>query len=589
MATQAVQTAIIPPVIEEIDEYEHEVRRFRDGGWEPDQFMAWRLLRGVYGQRQPDAQMFRIKIPYGGLNADQIDALGIIARDHAPLKKGHFTTRENMQFHHMSLEGAAESMRVLAEVGLTTREACGNTVRNVVGCPMAGVCPDEPFDMTPYAAAYARYFVRHPVTQKMPRKIKSAFSGCENDCAITAIHDVGFLPAKKNGQWGLKMVMGGGLSIMPRIAPTLYEFLPFDEYLKVSEAALRVFDKSAELRKNRMKARVKFLIDRIGIDEFRKLVEEELKGEWAQKSYDPTPLMGIPEEELDAPNPAVFKNGDASHDSKDPEYQEWLRTSVTTQRQAGYNTVLIKIPIGDVWHHQFPKLADITRDYAGSRARVTQGQNLMLRWVPDSALHRVWEDLKDVGFGESGVDEISDVTSCPGTDSCKLGITSSMGLGWELRRTLLEEVDTSDPLVRGMHIKMSGCPNSCGQHHIANIGFHGGSMKGPGGQQVPSYEMFVGGGYENGDARIGQRLKGKVPAKRAPAMLKEVIQFYKDTRVDNEAFNTFVDRVGVGPLQEITAKHSQLVELNRDTIDLYMDWERTTLYKVERGEGECAV
>ena len=589
MATQAVQTAIIPPVIEEIDEYEHEVRRFRDGGWEPDQFMAWRLLRGVYGQRQPDAQMFRVKIPYGGLNADQIDALGVIARDYAPLKKGHFTTRENMQFHHMSLEGAAESMRVLAEVGLTTREACGNTVRNVVGCPMAGVCPDEPFDMTPYAAAYARYFVRHPVTQKMPRKIKSAFSGCENDCAITAIHDVGFLPAKKNGQLGLKMVMGGGLSIMPRIAPTLYEFLPFDEYLKVSEAALRVFDKSAELRKNRMKARVKFLIDRIGIDEFRKLVEEELKGEWAQKSYDPTPLMGIPEEELDAPNPAVFKNGDASYDSNDPEYQEWLRTSVTTQRQAGYNTVLIKIPIGDVFHHQFPKLADITREYAGSRARVTQSQNLMLRWVPDSALRRVWEDLKDVGFGESGVDEISDVTSCPGTDSCKLGITSSMGLGWELRRTLLEEVDTSDPLVRGMHIKMSGCPNSCGQHHIANIGFHGGSMKGPGGQQVPSYEMFVGGGYDNGDARIGQRLKGKVPAKRAPAMLKEVIQFYKNTREENEEFNTFVDRVGVGPLQEITAKHSQLVELNRDTIDLYMDWERTTLYKVERGEGECAV
>ena len=591
MTTQAVIPGVIPIVPEEIDEFEHEVERFESGGWDPDQFMAWRLLRGVYGQRQADAQMFRVKIPHGGLTADQLDALGVIARDFTPLKKGHFTTRENMQFHHMKLSETVDAMRVLAQVGLTTREACGNTVRNVAGCPLAGVCANEPFDVTPYAGAFARFFVRHPITQKMPRKIKTAFSGCDSDCAITSIHDMGFIPKIKDGRRGLKIVMGGGLSIMARIAPTLYEFVPMEEYLKICEAALRVFDKSDELRKNRMKARIKFLIDRIGIDEFRNLVEEELKGDWAKnKSFDPTPLLYLDDEEMDAPNPAAFTNGTGnSNGHSSPEFQEWLRSNVSPQKQSGYNSVHIKIPLGDLFEHQFPMLADITRKYAGSRARVTQQQNLMLRWVPDSALHNVWQDLKETDLGESGADEISDVTSCPGTDSCKLGITSSMGLGWELRRTLLEEVDTTDPLIRNMHIKMSGCPNSCGQHHIANIGFHGGAKKGPGGQQIPSYEMFIGGGYENGETRIGQRLKGKVPAKRAPAMLKDVLGFYRNERQDGEEFNAFVDRVGVKPFEDIAAKFAEVGQLNKDTIDTYMDWDRTTIYKLERGEGECAV
>ncbi len=586
MTTTGAQRGVLPIMTEEFDEYEREVKRLRDGEWPQDQFTMWRLLRGVYGQRQPDAQMIRVKIPYGGLKADQLEALGVVARDYAPLRKGHFTTRENMQFHHLTLESAGQSLRILGEVGLSTREACGNTVRNVAGCPLAGVCADEPFDVSPYAAAYARYFLRHPVTQKMPRKIKSAFSGCSRDCAMTAIHDIGFLPVVQDGKKGFKMVVGGGTSIMPRVAPVLYDFIPVEEYLKASEAAFRVFDKADELRKNRMKARIKFLVDRVGIVEFRKMVEAEMKGDWAKKSFDPTPLLYLDDEEQDAPNPSAFRRNGSSA-AATPEYTEWLRSNVAQQKQAGYNVVEVKVPLGDVQAEQFPKLADVLRKYAGGRARVTQQQNMMLRWVPDNALHAVWEDLKTVGFGEAGVNEITDVTSCPGTDSCKLGITSSMGLAWELRKSLIA-MDVKDPLVRQLHIKMSGCPNGCGQHHVANIGFHGGSMKGDRGNQVPSYEMFIGGSYE-GSTRFGERLKAKVPAKRAPEAVKRILDVYTRDRQQGEEFNAFVDRVGVKVFESTLEDLKEIGPLNRENIGLYTDWAKTVLYKVERGEGECAI
>ncbi|MCH7801948.1 MAG: nitrite/sulfite reductase, partial [Chloroflexi bacterium] len=257
-------TGIIDIIPSEIEDFEQEVKRFQAGEWDETDFMAFRLRQGVYGQRQPDVHMIRIKFPFGGMTAAQLDQMGEIVERFAPLNRGHVTTRENIQLHHVPLEETPELLKMLAAVGLTTREACGNTVRNVTGCAMAGVCSDEAFDVTPYAAAYSRYFVRHPFTQMMPRKIKTAFSGCDRDCAITSIHDVGFLPRIQDGKRGFKMVMGGGTSIMPRIAPTLYEFISVDDYLKVTDAALRVFHASDELRRNRSKARVKFLIARIG-------------------------------------------------------------------------------------------------------------------------------------------------------------------------------------------------------------------------------------------------------------------------------------------------------------------------------------
>ena len=532
MATQT--NPIIEYFPSEIEEFEAGVNRFQAGDWDPTDFMAFRLRQGVYGQRQPDVHMFRIKFPFGGMTADQLDMIGEIVTNYAPLNKGHVTTRENIQLHHIPLDHAAQIMRMLASVGLTTREACGNTVRNVTGCEIAGVCALEPFDVTPYAAAYSRYFVRHPFTQSMPRKIKTAFSGCSRDCAITGIHDVGFLPVIKGDQKGFKMVMGGGTSIMPRIAPTLYEFVSADEYLKITEAALRVFHNSDEERRNRMKARVKFLIARIGIDEFRDLVEEQLQEDWAQRSFDPSGLLFVDDEESDAPE----LNGNFASTVSDPDFERWLTTNVKTQKQSGYHTVTAKLSLGDIQAEQFHQLADLTRKYGASRARLTHQQNLAIRWVPENALYEVWQQLSEIGFGDAGALEITDVVSCPGTDSCKLGITSSMGLARAITDATQVIDKEEDPLVRQMHIKMSGCPNGCGQHHVADIGFHGAAAKGPGGQ-VPAYEMFLGGGFENGDTRIGLRVKTKVPAKSMPNALRKVLDFYKAERTEDEIFRDF--------------------------------------------------
>ena len=576
------------PVIEyfpsEIDEFEAGVKRFQSGDWDPTDFMAFRLRQGVYGQRQPDVHMFRIKIPFGGMTADQLDMMGEVVATYAPLNRGHVTTRENIQLHHIPLPDSATIMRMLASVGLTTREACGNTVRNVTGCAIAGVCADEPFDVTPYAAAYSRYFVRHPFTQSMPRKIKSAFSGCDRDCAITGIHDVGFIPRVQDGQKGFKMLMGGGTSIMPRIAPTLYEFVPEDEFLRITEAALRVFHNSDELRRNRMKARVKFLIDRIGIDDYRVLVEEQLQEAWAQRSFDPAGLLFIDNEEADAPS----LDGDFQPTGSEPEFGRWLDTNVQPQKQGGYHTVTAKLPLGDIDADQFHKLADLTRKYGAGRARLTHQQNLAVRWVPENALYEVWQRLKEIGFGDAGALEITDVVSCPGTDSCKLGITSSMGLGRAVSEAVSVIDQENDPLIRKMHIKMSGCPNGCGQHHVADIGFHGAAAKGPSGQ-VPAYEMFLGGGFEEGDTRIGLRVKTKVPAKRMPDALRKVLDFYKAERNDEEIFRDFAARVGPESFEPVLAEFKEVPELNRESLDVYIDWSKTVKYVLERGEGECAV
>ena len=567
----------------EIEEFEAGVKRFQSGNWDPTDFMAFRLRQGVYGQRQPDVHMFRIKIPFGGMTADMLDMMGDIVDRFAPLNKGHVTTRENIQLHHIPLEDTPEMMRLLASVGLTTREACGNTVRNVTGCEIAGVCAEEPFDVTPYAAAYSRYFVRHPFTQSMPRKIKTAFSGCSRDCAITGIHDVGFLPAVRDGQRGFKMVMGGGTSIMPRIAPTLYEFVSADEYLKVTEAALRVFHNSDELRRSRMKARVKFLIDRIGIDDYRDLVEEQLQEDWAQRSIDPTGLLYIDDEEAYAPS----LHGDFATGSG-AEFDRWLSTNVKAQKQSGYHTVTAKLPLGDIDPQQFHQLADISRTYGAGRVRLTHQQNLAVRWVPEGALYEVWSKLKEIGFGDAGALEITDVVSCPGTDSCKLGITSSMGMGRAVAEAVSVIDKEADPLIRKMHIKMSGCPNGCGQHHVADIGFHGAAAKGPGGQ-VPAYEVFLGGGFEDGDTRIGLRVKTKVPAKRIPDALTKVLDFYKAEREDDEIFRDFAARLGPESFEPLLAEFKEVPELNRESLDVYIDWSQTVKYVLERGEGECAV
>ena len=588
----------LPPVSiiqykdEEIREYEEQVRAFRNGEVPENDFMAFRLRLGVYGQRQADSQMFRVKIPGGVVHSDQMDALAEIQERYAPLKKGHITTRENVQIHHLKLEHAAGAMHLLQAVGLSTKEACGNTVRNVVACPMVGLDPQQAFDLQPYLGAYVRNFVRRDFTYSMPRKIKTAFSCGEHDCAVTAMHDVGFIARVRevDGQihQGFKITIGGGTSIQPLMAQTLYEFVPVEEFLKVCEAALRVYNRTAWLRKNKMKARIKVLIHTEGMDEFRRQVEEELKEEWAQDYHDGSHLLFFDDEEADIP--PLPTNGHHPTGEEDGAFQLWKATNVVPQQQEGYNLVAATVYRGDLNPEQWRGVAEIARKYASHRARTTPEQNLMFRWIPDAYLYDVYQELKALDLGRAGVDEITDVTSCPGTDSCKLGITSSMGLNG----AVVQALDSAnglleDPLIKAIHIKMSGCPNGCGRHHVADIGFHGAAMKGRGGGQIPAYEMFVGGSYENADVRYGLRPRGKVPAKRVPDVVLRVLEFYRDQRQDDEPFKAFAARLGTGPFEAILNEFNEAPPLGKETIDLYMDYEKSVLYKMERGEGECMV
>ena len=584
---------VIPYLPEEIDAFETELKRYQDGQLPELEWVGFRLKQGVYGQRQLGVNMIRVKIPFGGLTADQMDAMGVVVERFAPLKKGHLTTRENVQIHHIPLADTPEALRILGDTGLTSREACGNTVRNVVACPHAGVSPHEAFDPTPYVGAYARYFVRHPITQLMPRKLKSAFSCGELDCAMTAIHDMGLIARIKEidgvKRKGFKIVVGGGTSIMPRIAPTLYEFVPVEEYLRVVEAVLRIFNKADELRKNRMRARIKFLVDRIGIGAFRELVEAELQQPWAAKPIDPAPYLFLDDEAADAPT--LKKGAKAKVDAVTPAYAHWLSSNVRPQKQPGYKMAYVTIPHGDLNPAQWHGLAALSRKHAGGRARVTQQQDLLYRWVPEGAVAEVYRELQALDLANPGFNEIEDVVTCPGTDSCKLGITSSMGVGTALRDTLLD-MHIEDAEVRKMHVKASGCPNGCGLHHMAQIGFHGAAMKGAGGQQVPAYEVFVGGNADGdrGAIRFGSRVAGRVPAKRAPEFVQQALGVYMAQRTNaGESFNAFVDRLGTKPFEPLLEAMKGIGPLNRETIHLYMDWGKTIPYRLERGEGECAM
>ncbi len=574
----------------EIANFEDQVKLFQAGEKDEIEFLRFRLSQGVYGQRQPDRQMIRVKIPFGGLSADQMDILGEVAEKYTPLKKGHITTRENIQYHHVPLAETPELLRLLGDTGLSTREACGNTVRNVVAHPSAGVSKDEVFDVTPYSAAYSRYFLRHPTTQNMPRKSKVAFSGSENDEAMVLMHDVGLVARIRDGKRGFKIVVGGGLSTNAIMAKTLNEFVPVEEFLLHCEAVLRIFNRQDEERKSIMKARIKFTVERLGIEKFREMVDEELLGDWAKKQIDLDSLSFIADEEADAPGISTDATPDPAPGSADyAAYGEWKRTSVVEQRQDGFNMVYIRVERGDIYANQWSRLAGIARTFAGGRARVDQQQNLVYRWVRTESLYDIYRALGAIGFSAAGRETIRDIVTCPGTDSCKLGITSSMGLNKALGEAI-DAMGDIDPLVEKMHIKASGCPNSCGQHHLASIGFHGAVMKGPGGQ-VPAYELFLGGrSTEAGGTKIGTRVKARIPARRAPEALKSVVDIYVANRKEGEEFDAFIERFGVDQFEEAFGKMKQEVgPLDRDHIQTYMDWGKTVVYKLERGEGECAV
>jgi sulfite reductase beta subunit-like hemoprotein len=578
---------IIPILEREFEDFETEATKFLDGQTPENEFIGFRLKQGVYGQRQAGVQMMRIKLPFGGITPEQMEAFADVIERYVPLNKGHITTRQNIQMHNVPLKDATDVLRELAPSGLSSREGCGNTVRNVTGDPWAGVCEDEVFDPTPYVGAYVRYFVRHPTTQLMPRKVKTAFTGTDEDRAITGIHDIAFLARERDGVRGFEMRIGGGTAIMPRVAPTLYDFAEADngDYLKVAEAVLRIFDRQDWLRVNRARARIKVLVDKVGIDAVRRMVDEELEGDWvAERDYDLDPILFVDDEESNAPGPReayASPNGDLS------EFERFASSNVQPQRQAGFSTVQVHVYRGDLTPEQFRGLADIVREYSGGYARTTVHQNLVLRWVRDQAVYQVWERLRELGLGAAGADQIDDVVSCPGTDSCKLGITSSMGLNAAIRERI-GEMQVTDPLTRQVHIKMSGCPNGCSQHHIANIGFYGASIK-VGEHTIPAYVAHIGGNYEGGEVVYGTRLKVRLAAKRVPDAVERWLRMYEAERAEGEAFNAFAERVGSKRFEDEARDLALPIEFSLETMNHFIDWQRNAPFEVIRGEGECAV
>jgi sulfite reductase beta subunit-like hemoprotein len=584
---------VIPILESEFDDFESEAGEFLAGNRDEALFIGFRLKQGVYGQRQPNRQMMRIKFPFGAFTADQFDALADVTERYIPLRKGHVTTRQNIQFHHYALKDAGPILRRIAESGLSTREACGNTVRNVTGDPYAGVRADEPFDISPYAGAFVRYWVRNPLTQLLPRKFKVAFTGSAQDEAITDIHDLGFIPEIREvggvPTKGFRMVAGGGLAIMARHAVTVREWVSVDEYLRVSEAVLRIFNAADELRKNRAKARIKFLVHRVGEAAFRQMVDDELQKPWARQRPDVESLLFRDDEAAAAPPLPAQRAEPAAADRA--EFERFVASNVRPQRQPGYCTVEVKVPQGDLSPEHFRGIAQVMRTYGNGRARTSVNQNIVLRWIPEGHVYSVWAALRELGLHHAGAQEITDVVSCPGTDSCKLGITCSMGLNRAISQKV-QELEIVDAATRRMRINVSGCPNSCGQHHIGSIGFHGAAIKAANTEerQVPAYHIFVGGSRASGHIRIGDLLKTRIPAKRAPEVVERFIAHYQSARLSaDEEFNAFVDRVGTKQLEGLLTDLALPPAFSLDGMNEFIDWERDGLYVLERGEGECAV
>ncbi len=576
---------------EEITNLEAEALRYRD---DPEalegEFVPFRLRMGVYGQRQMDQQMIRVKLPYGGVNAEQMDACAVVAEDYSGYRRGHITTRENFQFHFVPLDRTAEVLQLLADVGLTTREACGHTVRNITGCPYAGVSNDghELFYVTPYLVAYGRNMLRNPICQNLPRKWKTSFSCGPNDCAGSPFHDMGFIAKvrKEDGKEvrGFEVVVGGGLSTMPRLADTVWDFARADngEYIRVAEACLKVFDKEGGLpnflRKNMNKARVKFIVHKLGIDEFKRQVQEELDQPWGWEPLDMESLMQMAPE---GPTPGEAPNGHRPGEG----FDRWVQTNVLPQRQPGFVAVTITVPLGNISPEQFRGLATIMRRFSGGNARTQQNQNLVVRWVREEALPALHAELKAIKLGASEAGLIADTVACPGTDSCKMGITSSQGVG----TAISDEVKSwgiDDPLVNEIHIKSSGCPNGCGQHHLAAIGLQGSSFT-ANNATIPCFDIFLGGGGYVGGAKYGVRV-ARVPSKRTPQAIKKIIDHYRENREEGEGFVTFVDRVGPKSFDPLLDEFKEVGPVHKD-IGLYMDWGKDELFQVIRGEGECSV
>src|SRR5262245_45168390 len=590
--TVPIQVQPIPTAIaEEIETFEAEANRMLAGQIASDLFKPFRLQYGIYGQRQAGVQMVRIKIPFGGLTSNQLRRVAELAEQHAT-GVGHVTTRQDIQLHFVELKDVPTIMRGLAEVGLTTREACANTVRNVTACHLAGVCQGEVFDVTPYAKTVALHLLRNPLNQSLPRKFKIAFSGCKHDCALTPIHDIGLLALRREDDTiGFRMAVGGGLGAAPRIAQVLREFTPIDELIPSIEAVLKVFDTLGN-RKNRNKARMKFVIEKLGFEEFRRRWEQAYKDMgYARPTREPIKLLEHVDQPLRLIMPtsngakpaAISINGSGNGDKQESPFELWKRTNVVRQKQEGYATAAIKLFMGDLTSNQMLFVADLADRYSNGNIRTTINQNMVIRWIPETRLLGFYEDLLSQNLADPGAELAEDIVACPGTDTCGLGITSSKGLARALAEVFPAGRVPED--LAGISVKISGCHNSCAQHHIATIGLHGVGKR-IGDHVAPHYELHLG-GRVNGTAKIGQ-MTVKLPAKSVPGAITHLIDVYRRDRQPGEGLPAYIDRMGKHKLKDELIPYT-IVPSHEEDPTFYYDWEGDEEFVLEDlGPGECA-
>lgn len=571
----------------DIDLFRDQAQAWTEGKLTDDEFRAFRLRRGIYTQRQPGVHMIRTKVPGGILTARQLVQLSRVADEYGG-GRGHLTTRQNVQYHFVPLANVPPLLHLLAEVRLTTREACYNTVRNVTACPTAGLTHNEIFNVNPYAQRLAYTFLHRELTDSMPRKFKFAFCGCAKDCMLGAIHDIGIRAVirEENGVQtrGFRLVVGGGLGPLPNEAAVLDEFLPVELLVSRAEAVLRIFNKYGN-RKNKNKARLKFVLRERGIEWLKNAVDEEFQDILANGGI-PTP-DSVPEGfggfETN-PQPVgsgallpILDGGGAD----DPEFDHWLETNVADQRQAGYAIVTVKVDQGNLTGEQMRGLAKISVDAGDGKIRFTIAQNVVLGFLPVANLRRVYLALQKLGLAGAGVSEIDDITTCPGAWTCNLGITKSMTLGAALTGAVRKY---KDPAVRNLSIKISGCPNSCGQHWIADLGFYGNARKIEG-RELPYYLMMLGGGYdETGVMRFGLAVSS-IPARLAPVATQRVIDHYILNRSGDESFRAYVMRTKIEHFKAMVADLAKPAELFPD---MYKDWGDEDNYSLQLGRGECA-
>ncbi|MGH7844695.1 MAG: nitrite/sulfite reductase, partial [Candidatus Binatia bacterium] len=602
-----------PELAREIDIFETQMELRKQGKLDERVFAETRLRRGVYGQRYDNGQrhdgvkvqklklpsggltkgpetvwdapgMMRIKIPFGGLNAEQMEVLADLSEEYAD-GISHVTTRQDIQYHFVHIDDTPSLMRRLAAVGVTTREACGNVVRNVTACSLAGVCHDETFDVTPYAKACSEFLLGHPDTQDFGRKFKVAFSGCgQHPCGLTSMHDMGAIARKKMiggvERRGFEFYIGGGLGAVPYRAQLLEEFLPEEELLPTAQAIARVYARLGEKR-NRARARIKFLIANLGIDEFRKLVREERQKLTPDSRW--TDFLARVHEPAESP----LKAGTSLNGSERPEgFDAWYATNVYHQKQPAYVVATVTLPMGDITADQLRDLAQIARRFVKDTSRTTVEQNIVLRWVSGADLPQLYGALKAIGLGEPNAGTIVDVTACPGTDTCKLGIASSRGLARELRERLSEKSLEMDAAVKDLRIKVSGCFNSCGQHHIADLGFYGISRN-INGYTVPHFQVLLGGKFKDNAGAYGLPVAA-VPSKRIPEVVSRVTERYVKDRQKGESFQEFIGRLGK---KEVKALLEDLTRVPPHNIDpsYYSDWGDPREFTLnDMGVGECA-